>query len=259
MTGLARYLERHPLRLIRALRVATPAVCPTHRHPWLELVIHRDCAGWTALPDGRRFDFSPGMAALYPPDLAHDQLSDPPGEDLCLHLRPSAPLPAELTRFQLFPADPLALATVLDLLEAPAGPGPLGRLADSLRATGLVARLFAHGAATGRGRPPADRHLDAARAYIRRHYATIGSLTEVASAVGLSPVHLRHLIKTADGTNLIGYLTGVRLERAKELLRSTRLPLTAIATACGFATDRYFCRVFQRCEGRTPSAFRREG
>jgi len=259
MTALARYLERHPLRLLRAQRVATPPVCPTHRHPWLELVIHQDCAGWTALADGRRFDFTPGMAALYPPGLAHDQLSDPPGEDLCLHLRPSASLPAELTRFQQFPADPLALATARDLIASPSGPGPLGRLADSLRATGLVARLFANGAATGRGRPPADRHLDAARAYIRRHSATIGSLTEVARAVGLSPVHLRHLFKTGDGTTLVGYLTEVRLERAKELLRSTRLPLTAIATTCGFSTDRYFCRVFQRREGRTPSTFRREG
>ena len=259
MTALARYLERHPLRLIRAVRGTTPLVCPTHRHPWLELVIHHECAGWTALPDGRRFDFSPGMAALYPPGLAHDQLSDPPGDDLCLHLRPSAPLPAELTRFQLFPADPLALATALDLIASPAGPGPLGRLADSLRATGLVARLFALGASDAHGRPPADRHLAAARAHIRRHYATIGSLTEVAHAVGLSPVHLRHLFKTTDGTTLVGYLTEVRLERAKQLLRTTRLPLAAIANACGFATDRYFCRVFNRCEGRTPSAFRREG
>jgi LacI family transcriptional regulator len=53
-----------------------------------------------------------------------------------------------------------------------------------------------------------------------------------------------------------------RLERARELLRSTSMPLAAIADACGFDYLSHFSTAFRRHYGQTPSQYRalaREG
>jgi AraC-like DNA-binding protein len=258
MSRLALHLARHPLRLTTAAAIRTPLSCPTHRHPDIELVVHQGTGGWTTLADGRRFDFAPGSIALYPAHLDHDQLSEPAGVDLSLRLRATEPVPAELTRFHLFPPDALVERGVECLVTGPRHGGRLGRLADDLQATALIARLFASGTATASPRPPADRLVKAAKARLARDHASDISLVEVAAGLGVSPAHLRQVFKTATGMTLVGYLTQVRLEHAKALLRTTLRPLAEISTTCGFANERYFCRVFRRAEGRTPTTFRRE-
>jgi AraC-like DNA-binding protein len=258
MSRLALHLAKHPLRLTTAAAIPTPLSCPTHRHPDIELVVHQGTGGWTTLADGRRFDFTPGSIVLYPANLDHDQLSEPAGVDLSLRLRATAPIPAEFTRFHLFPPDPLVERGVEGLVTGLRPGGRLGRLADDLLATALVARLFASGPAAAASRPPADRLVKAVKARLARDYASDIALADVAADLGVSPAHLRQVFKTATGLTLVSYLTQVRLEHAKALLRTTLRPLAEISTACGFANERYFCRVFRRAEGRTPTTFRRQ-
>lgn len=54
------------------------------------------------------------------------------------------------------------------------------------------------------------------------------------------------------------HLWGLRMDRAKELLQNTHLPLTQIADQCGFASPYHFCQKFKRETGQTPGAFRQE-
>ncbi|MBL9153109.1 MAG: helix-turn-helix domain-containing protein [Verrucomicrobiales bacterium] len=51
----------------------------------------------------------------------------------------------------------------------------------------------------------------------------------------------------------------LRLEKAAELLRTTRLPVARIAKRVGYRDVSRFGRHFKRRHGRTPAAYRREG
>jgi AraC-like DNA-binding protein len=53
------------------------------------------------------------------------------------------------------------------------------------------------------------------------------------------------------------YLRGLRLERAKQLLASTRLQVSRVAELSGFNSLQYFCRVFGKAHGMTPIEYRK--
>ena len=48
-----------------------------------------------------------------------------------------------------------------------------------------------------------------------------------------------------------------RLARARELLTVTHLPISQIATECGFASQSYLTTCFKASHGATPARFRR--
>lgn len=52
------------------------------------------------------------------------------------------------------------------------------------------------------------------------------------------------------------YLTSIRLNRAKELLKTTSLELTDICRQCGYADQSTFIRAFKDKEGITPGKYR---
>ncbi|MFN8456155.1 MAG: response regulator [Anaerolineae bacterium] len=93
--------------------------------------------------------------------------------------------------------------------------------------------------------------------YVQQNYhnPTI-SLSEVARAVSLSPSHLAHLLKERMGMSYKHYLTRVRIEAAKKLLRTTNLTIQAVAEAVGYQNVTNFYRLFQRETGVTPAAYR---
>ena len=82
-----------------------------------------------------------------------------------------------------------------------------------------------------------------------------------ALAQGLKEVvshdYLRHCFKDRYRGSLAGWLSEVRIERAKELLVHSRLPLKTVAAMCGFANERYFSSVFRKREACAPGEFRR--
>lgn len=92
--------------------------------------------------------------------------------------------------------------------------------------------------------------------YIRDNFDRHLSLTDAAEAVNLSPTYLAHLIKKETGKTFLELLTQRRLERAKELIAHTALPIAAIAEQSGFSDLAYFTRRFKQLTGVSPSRFR---
>ncbi|MDG2520472.1 AraC family transcriptional regulator [Caulobacter segnis] len=84
------------------------------------------------------------------------------------------------------------------------------------------------------------------------------SLTEVASACGLSVSHFARGFKIATGSTPHAWRQARRLARARDLLATSDLPLAEVALACGFAEQSYFTRLFKRETGLTPGLWRRE-
>ncbi len=53
------------------------------------------------------------------------------------------------------------------------------------------------------------------------------------------------------------YVHRQRINKAKDLLTFSNLPLSQIALQAGFASPSYFCRAFKAATGFSPAAFRR--
>jgi AraC-like DNA-binding protein len=82
-------------------------------------------------------------------------------------------------------------------------------------------------------------------------------LTEVARQVAFtSPGHLSRLFRQHHGLSFQGYLQKVRLEKAAELLRATRLPVARIARRVGYRDVSRFGQHFKRIFGVSPKQYR---
>jgi two-component system response regulator YesN len=92
--------------------------------------------------------------------------------------------------------------------------------------------------------------------YIDANYDKPIALAEIARASHLSVSRLAHVFKEQMGVTLIDYVTGVRIERAKELLLGTDQSCTEICFEVGYSNQSYFTRTFKTCVGMTPRQFR---
>ena len=66
------------------------------------------------------------------------------------------------------------------------------------------------------------------------------------------------MLKKETGKTFIEYLTDIRIEHARRLLRETEMKNYEVAQACGFANATYFSTVFKSVCGLSPSAWRKE-
>ncbi|MBR0496761.1 MAG: response regulator [Treponema sp.] len=96
-----------------------------------------------------------------------------------------------------------------------------------------------------------------AKRYIEEHYADQNTtLTTVAEAVALSPNHFSTIFSQECKTTFIEYLTNVRLENAKRLMRETEMKGYDIAYECGFSDPHYFSYIFKKNTGLSPREYR---
>jgi AraC family transcriptional regulator len=81
-------------------------------------------------------------------------------------------------------------------------------------------------------------------------------LFALASVAALSPSHFAHAFRATTGVPPHRWVMSRRVERAREMLVSTRLPIVEIALACGFASQSHMNDVFRRHMMPTPLFFR---
>jgi LacI family transcriptional regulator len=82
-------------------------------------------------------------------------------------------------------------------------------------------------------------------------------VADVLRHVGMSRGSLDGRMKAARGRTTGGEIRRARIERAKELLATTDVPIKAVAFHAGFRYPEYMMRTFRRVVGRTPADFRR--
>lgn len=93
--------------------------------------------------------------------------------------------------------------------------------------------------------------------YIDQHLKEELTLKDVAAHVHLNPSYFSVLFKEQVKLNFSEYVTRRRIQRAKELVISTKLPINEIAEMAGYKTAKYFIKIFKEMEGMTPSAYRK--
>ncbi|MDN5276704.1 MAG: two-component system, response regulator YesN [Clostridiales bacterium] len=73
----------------------------------------------------------------------------------------------------------------------------------------------------------------------------------------ISPYYLSHLFKEELNITFLEYLTMVRMEEAKKLLKDTSLSIVAIASQVGYEDASYFSKVFKKYVGISPAQYRK--
>ncbi len=102
-----------------------------------------------------------------------------------------------------------------------------------------------------------ERLLPALR-FMEEHPEQEHTLDTLAALSGMSKYAFCRLFREVKGVSPFTYLLRLRIQRAKHLLLSDRtLKVAQIAEMTGFHDVSYFCAVFKKTEGITPSAFRK--
>lgn len=84
------------------------------------------------------------------------------------------------------------------------------------------------------------------------------NMASLADQLGISPVTLAVEFKNETGISPSDYLAVVRLERAKELLRTTDQLVKQVSEAVGYEDDHVFIRRFKKYTGKTPGQYRKD-
>lgn len=106
-----------------------------------------------------------------------------------------------------------------------------------------------------------DRQMEIAKraiAYTNDHFLDDIKLLDVADAMGVSYHHLSHTFKGVTGFNFREYLTLLRVNKARELLRDENLNITKIASSSGFSEHKHLDAAFKKYFATTPTQYRKK-
>ena len=114
----------------------------------------------------------------------------------------------------------------------------------------------------GWGDMPVERELPKsspiypAVAYVHNHRQEMVTMNEMARLCHLSPSYFSRLFRREMGENFINYVNRIKVQWAKERLRSSNDSVVQIAQELGYMDSSYFISVFKKFEGTTPLAYR---
>lgn len=104
---------------------------------------------------------------------------------------------------------------------------------------------------------PDDPLLTQVFGVIEQRYREAISLSDVASAIRLTPGHLTTVVRQRTGRTVLEWITERRMAEARRLLVQTDLPVGDVGRRVGYRDPAYFTRSFRRVHDTTPSGWRR--
>lgn len=93
--------------------------------------------------------------------------------------------------------------------------------------------------------------------YIAENYKREITLEEVAAEVGLSKNHFCRLFKNEMNDNFISYVNSYRIRKAMYLIDKYDMRMKEVTVEVGMTDYRYFCKVFKKVAGVTPSDYKK--
>lgn len=101
-----------------------------------------------------------------------------------------------------------------------------------------------------------DSQIHTAIDYINNNYTSNISLDDVSRVINISPYYFSKLFKEETGEGFVEYLTKLRIEKAKDLLLNTDMPMKEICLEVGYPDPNYFSRTFKKNYGVTPTEYK---
>ena len=129
---------------------------------------------------------------------------------------------------------------------------PVGELRREIPPFGIVARQSTEITAIS------DPLLAEAMHFIRQQACSGILVEDVLDHVSTSRSVLQRRFRAGLGRSIHSAITAVRLQRAKQLLTETDLPLPEVAARAGFSSVEYLSTWFRRSTGSSPGAFRKK-
>lgn len=103
-----------------------------------------------------------------------------------------------------------------------------------------------------------DISIRQALSYINSDYSKKLTADSISRKAGFSKYHFLREFKKATGQTFSDYLTKIRIDNAKKLLKSTPLPVKEICYKTGFESEAYFSKVFKSLCELTPTEYRKK-
>jgi AraC family transcriptional regulator len=147
------------------------------------------------------------------------------------------------------------------LLDEASGEAPARLMVETLTRALAIRLLQSHSSAAPR-RPeapicmPRGGKLRRVIEYMRTHMDESLSLSQLANLSGLSPSQFTRSFRAAMGKPPHSYLIDLRIEKARDLLERTDLPVIEVGMQCGFAQPNHFATTFRKVVGLAPRAWR---
>lgn len=95
-----------------------------------------------------------------------------------------------------------------------------------------------------------------AKEYIDDHFHKDVSLDDVSRELNISPYYFSKLFKEETGENFVEYVTGRRMDRAKQLLKNPEKSIKEICVEVGYSDPNYFSRIFKKYQGVSPTEYK---
>ncbi|MGG6264007.1 helix-turn-helix domain-containing protein [Leptolyngbya sp. AN03gr2] len=102
-----------------------------------------------------------------------------------------------------------------------------------------------------------DRKILQISDYVQAHLDQEIKLANLATVAGMSQFHFSRMFKQSMGMTPHQYVLQQRVERAKQLLKGTKMSIAEIALHCGFNSQSHLGKAFRDAIGMTPSGYRK--
>ena len=101
------------------------------------------------------------------------------------------------------------------------------------------------------------RPIRQAKQYIQQNYMKSITLDDVSSVAGFNATYFSSLFKKETGSNFVEYLSEIRMNRAKDLLKETNMSIAAVCEAVGYNDLKHFTKSFKKAAGIKPGEYRK--
>ncbi len=93
--------------------------------------------------------------------------------------------------------------------------------------------------------------------YINQNYHLPITLDDVCRQMHMSKYHFCRKFRHSVGTTVMQYLLNTRLAAAKSMLENEDCSISEVSERCGFSSFSYFCQIFKKHSGLSPSAYKK--
>ena len=220
--------------------------------------------GGTLIIDGKKIHISPCTAIYMPALYPHEYYPDNDVWDI------HWVVPAGYASEQILEHFGLIKPQIFELVELKTLDRIVRKMHESIRADSVFGNYRASGylydfliefyrlISDNKASQAPNSVLMKALDYINANYTSAVSMDDLCEVCGVSKQYLCLLFRKILGSRPMEYIAKRRIQAAKELLTGTDMRIEEIAAETGFCTASYFCKLFKRYEGITPSAFRNE-
>ena len=102
-----------------------------------------------------------------------------------------------------------------------------------------------------------NRPVRIVKQYMAEHYREPLTLEQVSAIAELSPAYLSTIFKKDTGMTFLEYLSKIRMDTAKQLLKETNRTVADICGMVGYNDVRYFTKTFTKYSGLKPNEYRK--